>query len=329
MSAPESATPMDRRTLLRIAGGAAVAAGALPWSGTGAAHADVPTSKRFKLDGTGGQLLWKRPLHEKTWMLQSFGFDNTHQRGYFAQVKPGSDSGDLWITKTDVAGGELGAMKLRGFGHGVQIGVEPSGSGTYLWTESHATGSGFGSRMARFAFRDGATITPDSPGVQDRTPDLDNLNTNPQPAIDPVHDRLLVRFKNHNAKARIVVFTMDDAREGKLGTKQRLAEWGLPDRGEWGKTNPFQGFAGYGRYVYLLEGRKAGTSYLSCVDLNSGKVVHDRFPTTAGQSLTHREPEGMAIQLAGGRPRLAFGLSSRPDGVRDYRASVFYKDQLI
>ncbi|MFC7648384.1 hypothetical protein ACFQX6_54025 [Streptosporangium lutulentum] len=74
------------------------------------------------------------------------------------------------------------------------------------------------------------------------------------------------------------------------------------------------------------------TSYLTAVDLNDvgQSVAQDRWPTTAGESLHGREPQGMAIWLAGNgvvQPRLAFGFHSNTDGVR--QASVFYKDTFL
>jgi hypothetical protein len=257
--------------------------------------------------------------------MQSFAFDNVNDHIYFVQTKPGTTTGDLWVTKTDLSGTQLGSMALHGFGHGVQIAVEPAGATAYLWSEWRASASGFGTRIGRFEFIDGATLEQRDTRIQDRTPTLTNLVTNPQPAIDPAYDRLLVRFKDANGKARIVAFRMSDARAGLLGHDHRLAEWALPDRGSWGVEQPFQGFTGYGEFVYLLEGKGgATTSYLTSVDLNSGHIMQDRFPTTAGESLPNREPEGMAIrESASTGPLLAFGFSS--GAAPNFRATVYYK----
>jgi hypothetical protein len=320
---------LSRRRLLRAGGGVAAAAvlGALPLARAGAANADVDPSPRFKLDGAGDYVFLEQPLHNTSWGMQSFAFDNVNRHVYFVQTKPGSVTGDLWVTRTDLYGTELGSMALWGFGHGVQIAVEPYEGEVYLWTEWQSSDRGFGSRIGRFKFADGATLTRTDSRVEDRTPTLANLVTNPQPAIDPYYDRLLVRFRDASGKARVVVFEMSDARAGRLGHDQRKAEWALPDRGTWGDAHPFQGFTGYGQFVYLLEGEGGvSTSYLTSIDLNSGARMHDRFGTTAGASLPHREPEGMAILLDGG-PRLAFGFSS--GSAPDYRASIFYKSQFV
>ena len=174
---------LSRRALLLGAAGA----GALAVPGT--AHAAVPPSKRFDLTTPSPTLLWRRPLRSGTWIMQSFAWDDTRQEIYFVQVEAGSKSGDLVVTRTTATGRHLGWMALRGFGHGVAIGVEPYKGAVYLWTESKADPkSGFGTRIARFKFVNGKTIKPTSAGVLDRTPKLPNLKKNPQPAIDP-HER--------------------------------------------------------------------------------------------------------------------------------------------
>lgn len=165
-------------------------------------------------------------------------FDNLNGHVYFVTTKPGSTTGDLWVTKTDLSGTQLGSMALHGFGHGVQIAVEPSGGTVYLWTEWRASASGFGTRIGRFEFVNGSTLEQTDSRIQDRTPTLTNLVTNPQPAI--------------------------------------------------------------------------------------GHVMQDRFPTTAGESLPNREPEGMAIlESASTGPLLAFGFSS--GSAPNFAATVFYK----
>lgn len=292
-----------------------------------ATPAALPPSSRFDFDDPSDALIWRKRLRNTTWHMQAYGFDNVAGAIYFVQTQPGSTNGDLWVTRTDLTGVRNASMLLRGFGHGVQIAVEPQADGgVYLWTESHVGGNGYGTRIGRFKFDNGGTIT--SGQAQDRTPKLGNLGpgANPQPAIDPYTDRLLVRFRDPNGRRRMVVFAMRDARAGRLSSAQRLAECALPDRGSWGKSHPFQGFTGFGQYAYLLEGEAGSSiSYLTCVDLNSGKVVEDRFETQAGKSLPTREPEGMAIQLLPGEARLTLGLSSRSDGV--YQSSVFYKNK--
>jgi receptor-binding protein len=322
---------LSRRGLFTAAGVAALGSTGLLLDAS-PANAAVPDSPRFNLSGTGGNPVSKRALHAN-WVMQSFAYDNVGQHIYFAQVNSqNSDSanvGDLWVTKTDTAGNELGSMALHNFGHGVSIAVEPYNGSVYLWTEWMSSSSGFGTRIGRFAFADGAVLEKTSSAIQDRTPYIGDTMINPQPAIDPWTGRLLVRYKTGADLPRIVAFDLADARAGRLAADHRLAERALPSRGSWGADNPFQGFTAYGRYAYLLEGRAGGPSYITVVDLNgSGQsTVVDRWQTTAGQSLPGREPQGMAVWMHSTGPRLAFGFHSNTGGVR--QASVFYKNQLV
>lgn len=314
-----------RRTVLL--GGIAAATGAIPLIGATAARATVADSKQFVLDGAGGNPIWKKSLHAN-WVLQSFAYDNTNGHIYFAQNNPDSTNGDIWITQTNLAGDQTGAMALHGFGHGVAIAAEPYNGAVYLWTEWKASSSGFGTRIGRFPFANSATLEADDGSIQDRTPSIGDTMINPQPAIDPVTGRLLVRYKVDTDMPRIVAFNLSDARAGRLTSGYRLTERALPSRGSWGDANPFQGFTAYGSYAYLLEGPVSSTSYITTIDLNDTgqSTVVDRFATTAGQSLPGREPQGMAIWVTSSGPRLAFGFHSNTDGVR--QASVFYKSDL-
>ncbi|MEU4232222.1 hypothetical protein AB0F17_48685 [Nonomuraea sp. NPDC026600] len=326
----------SRRRLFRAA--AFAAAGSIPFLGAGAAYAVVPDSPRFKLAGMGDDPIIGKQLRAN-WVMQSFAYDHVGQHVYFAQHNTEDSDpdhvGDLWITKTDTAGNQLGSMALHGFGHGVQIGVEPFGGSVYLWTEWQASGGGFGTKVGRFAFVNGAVLERDDGSIEDRTIALDNLHPvspNPQPAIDPQYNRLAVRFRDADSTMRIVLYDLADARAGRLTTGYRKVERALPVRTKaWAAANPFQGFTVFGRYAYLLEGGVSDTSYITVIDLNASgqSVVQDRWPTQAGKSLPGREPQGMAVWLApvsgGVQPRLCFGFHSNTGGVR--QANVFYKSE--
>ena len=101
-------------------------------------------------------------------VMQSFAWDGTHRVWVFAQLTWGrpASSGDLTLTRVSASGARLGWMHLRGFGHGLSIGIDGSGG---IWTETHATAEpargwalagSYGSQIARFAWRNGATLTP-------------------------------------------------------------------------------------------------------------------------------------------------------------------------
>ncbi|MDQ1028475.1 hypothetical protein QF035_006057 [Streptomyces umbrinus] len=323
----ESNSRINRRTLLKAGGAAAVGLGATVLGAT-PASASVPVSMRFVLGGTGGNPIWKRSLHAN-WVLQSFGYDSVNEQIYFLQHNSTNTNaeyyGDIWVTRTDLAGNETGSMALHGFGHGVSVAVEPYNGKVYLWTETLGAGTTnenfYGTRMGRFEFINGAVFEANDSRIQDRTPTISDVVRNPQPVIDPSTNRLLVRYSN-GTQRRIVAFNLSDARAGRLADANRLVERALPD-----PVATHQGFAAYGSFAYLLEGGTNSASYLRTIDLNDvGSSVVETFETTAGQSLPTREPEGMGIWLAP-EPRLCFGFESNTGGVR--QASVFYKDQLV
>jgi hypothetical protein len=330
---------VTRRRALQGGGGAAavLAFQAVPGIGTENAYAALRRSRRFHLTA-GSQAVLKEKALMGGRVLQSFAFDNVNRHIYAIQLRSGSprESGDLCITKLDLSGRRLGHMYLRGFGHGEQIGLEPAGTGAapYLWTEYRAR-NGWGTRLARFRFANGATITSGSARISDRTPPLTGLS-DPRPALDPWNNRLVVRFRR-GGRLRAVVYDLDDAVRGRLSSRYRLTEVGLPNPSA--STQPAQGFALFGQYMYLFHGTAygvgdsrapTGNAHLTCVDLNTGRVVERRL-TKAFAGLSYREPEGMAIQLVSpGSPaaqaRLCFGFASGAAGAR--KASIAYKNVL-
>ncbi|NUO58928.1 MAG: Tat pathway signal sequence domain protein [Hamadaea sp.] len=341
--------PLNRRTLFQAAGLGALAA-ALPVTATSAGAADVAAAPRFDLAAPGQPLFRTKPLHNKT-VLQSIAFDNVNRHVYTVQLMAGGQqlageaapvsgakrdlAGDLCLTRLDLDGNELGHMFLTGFGHGVQIGAEPVGSSAFLWTETDAIADdglhGWGSRLARFRFDDGAIVTPDSPGVRRVTPIPGADRTTC--GIDPVLNRLVMRHRIAGT-FRYALYDLDDVRRNQFTPIFEVDQPAL--------TYSFQGYASSGDYLYLLEGSSYGSSgstapigntYLTCVEWASGAVVARQL-VTDGADLAFREPEGMAIQVPDlGDPagiRLAFGFASTTSPTDTAKlASVYYKDVLI
>ncbi|WP_240103836.1 Tat pathway signal sequence domain protein [Streptomyces sp. MUM 16J] len=361
---------LNRRQILRMAGAAGVAA--VPAVAVGVAQGvtrarrasttapgSVTASKRFDLTAPSTMLLREVWLGG-TRVLQSFAFDNT--RGHLFTVQlvdgglelpgetqtfSGSDrtaDGDLCVTRLDLSGEILGTMYLRGFGHGVQIGVESTGSGSYLWTESHsvrtleADGSytGWGDRLARFEFANGTVLTPDSPAVAQHTLEAGVDRTTC--AIDPVTNRIAVRCRVSGAYR----YRLYDLADFTSGGRTALADVAQPADLQPGYSDTFQGFASYGSSLYLLAGTAYGTdgsvspngnTYVTCVDWNTGSVTEQEL-TKAGYSLPYREPEGMAIQIPDPASpqavRLCMGFASTAsDTDSRKKASVYYKDALV
>ncbi|MFJ5612058.1 hypothetical protein ACIQCJ_22020 [Streptomyces sp. NPDC093221] len=356
-------TGPSRRGLLR-AGAGLTAAGALGAAGVlaaaGPAAADLPVTPPFSLEGGGDQVFWRKPLHETSWAMQSFAYDNVNGHIYFAQHRPGDNEnesddgdpskahihyGDIWIVRTDLAGNVLGTMALHQFGHGSSMAVEPTGAGSapYLWIEGDnynvAKGAyeDSGYRLTRFRYTEGITLTYGNPSVipiQDRTPTITTYAGLPRPAIDPVNNMLLVRYATQSTSPnpwRLVVFPLADAVAGRLSQDDRKAERALPTNAQLKIPDDaaFQGVTLYGEYAYLLYGRSGGPSYLAAVSMNDAGGGHGEvFHTTAGATIPGREPQGCAIWVADGQPRLAFGFSGKTGTTTDpsFDASLFYKN---
>ncbi|MFI2430350.1 Tat pathway signal sequence domain protein [Streptomyces sp. NPDC018693] len=346
----------SRRQLLRRACGLTAAAltGSLVLTQAGTASAAVPGSKRFDL--TDGSDKWLREiLLSETRILQSFGFDNTNKHLYTAQLVqagrmlPGetrtytgterSTNGDLCITRLDWQGYIIGRMYLRGFGHGVSIGVEPSGNSAYLWTETDSrpdgSNNGFGTKIARFKFANGAVLTPDAYQVTRFDPAPGS--TNNTVAIDPVNNRLVHRYRISGG----FKYSLYDLATFKAGTFIPLATIDQPAV----LTGPvFQGYTSLGQYLYTLDGTaytydtsgnrtSDSNTYLTSVDWNTG-IVYERRWSNAANSLFYREPEGLAIQIpdmanpAAVRLHIGFG-SEESLSQTDKKASFYYKDLLV
>ncbi|MEU7856226.1 teichoic acid biosynthesis protein C [Nonomuraea sp. NPDC049141] len=315
-------TEVTRRTLL-----SAGALGLTALSGA-PANAAARAASRFELTSSPAALMTGKALHDET-VLQSFAFDNVNGHLYTVQVRNGSGSaaaGNLCVTKLSLSGAILGHMYLTGFGHGVQIGVEPSGTSAYLWTETDGVADGtnsWGGKLARFKFVNGQTLTTASTALTKYAPVAGADSTTC--AIDPSTNRLIMRYRL-NGERHFAAFPLSAVKAGGHPTP-------LYDITQPAGLGTFQGYTAYGQYLYLLDGDaystgnpSPGNTYLTSVDLANGKVVQRSF-SQAWKSLTYREPEGMAIQLTAAAPRLCFGFATGAAGAR--QAAIIYKNTLV
>jgi hypothetical protein len=318
---------LTRRGFFRVGGGVlgAAAFGVNSGLDMGRAFASVPPSPRFDLTQPSYDLFRNMPLHEGT-VMQSFTFDNVNRRLFVAQLVSGTTA-DLCINQLSFAGDRLGYMHLRGFGHGVSIGVQPVGSDSYLWTEVDASGE-WGTQLARFKYSAGTTLTNTSSALQKHKPitGVDHTTC----AVDPLNNRLVMRY-NNGSQFRFAVYDLADVANGDYSN--RLADIAQPSG-----LGTFQGYTMYGSYLYLYDGEAYGTTnpappdgdgntYVTSVDVNTGAVVQ-RFLSKAGSTLSYREPEGMAIyQTVAGETRLFLGFASGATGSR--QCNMFYKNALV
>ncbi|MFC4493440.1 teichoic acid biosynthesis protein C [Streptomyces ovatisporus] len=318
---------LSRRGLLRVGGATLLSAGAFGALTARQATAAVPTSKRFDLSRPSYDVFRGVLLHEKHHAMQGMAFDAENRRLFISQVRDGSSGDDLCINRLDESGEVTGRMHIDNAGHGVSIGVEPNGSDSYVWIECDSDSnddSGRGTALARFKFVDGAKPS----GVKKFFTGSKTITC----ATDPVNKRILIRRKESGKfTLRLYDFSSMDIENGTF--TDELAKITQPKLGDGSVT--FQGYTVLGSYLYTLDGDghadPAGiNSYVTSVDLNTGKVV-ERFLTKAGKSLVYREPEGMAItRTSGGEVRLAFGFASRTSvGDIDRYANVFHKNVLV
>lgn len=313
--------PFTRRSLLVGAG-----IGALTTSGlftAAPAFAALPGSGRFHLADQPSVDLFRSKVLQGNRVQQSFAFDSARQAIFVAQLKDGSSdaSGDLTISRLHYDGSLYSYMHVLGAGHGVNIAAETAGDGvTYLWTESDGAGSDSrGTRLCRFLWKGNTTVdTRTLPESQKFDPVAGA--TNLTPAIDPVNNRLAVR--HDKGGMRIAVYDLAKARTGVF---EPLVDRAQPSSGT-GIT--FQGWTVFGQYLYTLEGNSYETTggknntWMHCFDLNTGSKV-ESFLTSAASTLSFREPEGMAIQVVSGKPRLHLGFASGVTG--DRRSNLLYK----
>jgi hypothetical protein len=318
---------LSRRGLLAGAG-AVLVAGAVGAPASANPFTLTPT-RRFVLDGPGGEMFRSKPLADVT-VMQSIAFDSANQRLFTGQLRAGSpsSSGDLTLTQLTLAGDVVGHMYLSGFGHAVSIGAETVGRTTYLWTETDVdTANARGRQIARFRWQDGATLTKDSPGLRSWKPVADGAVFTP--SVDQQHGRIGIRHTLADG-FHINVYSLAAARAGDFS--RVLASFKQPTMTA---GIDFQGWALYGSYVYLWEGEAyAGTfdpalatSKLWAYDINKGEVV-ESVKILDGADLVYREAEGVGVYVDPlGRPRLCFGFASGVTG--DRRANLFYRDTLV
>jgi hypothetical protein len=283
----------------------------------------VPT--RVNLAVPSKSWLSKKATLKEPTVLQSFAFDEHNKHLYVLQITAtGHEAGDLCLNQLDYEGDRLGYMYLKGFGHGVSMGVQNDADGTaWIWTECDARG-GWGRGVTRFRFADRATRTNADVGIL--TPIAGS--TSNQPSVCMTSKRIAVRHRMKGLP-RYRVWDLDAFLAKDYD--QPLADFaqtGLhPD-----PAIAFQGYALHGDHVYQLAGTayddvtnppaKHGNTYVSCLDIHSGKLLQ-RMRTQAGYSLTYREPEGLGVR-GGADPKLYIGLASGQLGAR--RFSIYVKD---
>lgn len=308
---------IGRRAVLFAGGGAAIAAtgGVLAWVSGREDRVPPPTVGMFAVDEAVA-LLPPSPLRTVSGP-QSFAFDAAGDRVYALQVMAdglrlpdeegpvsGRDrkmAGDMCVSVLSLSGSAAGHMYLRGFGHGVSMGVESSGGDVLLWVESDVDErTGYGRAVARVPFRDGAVLDSSSPAVRHHRPLPGSRQLHP--AFDPVDGRVLVSHWIGEAH-HYAVYRTDDFLDGRYKPLHTVADGALRD-GEW-----VQGCVLHGNHIYQLTGKGytdeaganppsgGGDTFVSALDVRTGEVAGRRKVTVAPE-LEYREPEGIAVRAA-------------------------------
>jgi hypothetical protein len=281
-------------------------------------------------------------------VMQSFAFSSDASAIYTIQLVAGgkklpgepaalsarerAERGDLCLTKLDASGAIIGTMYCLGFGHGVQMGVEPGEGGDWLWTETAAVSdgsNGWGSRLARFRFVDGAmldgsTASPGGPGTELAVfapiPGADRTTAN----VDPASGRLVMRYRR-NGFFRYAVYGLEAAARGDFSAP-------LADLAQPACLGTFQGYALFGDSLYLLDGDTkesspgsvpGGDVFITRVKLATPEAFERRH-VSAGLDLGFREPEGMSLCRGQAGTELVFGFASYEAAGRSAKAADFF-----
>lgn len=284
-----------------------------------AARAPLPVTGRFDLRAQPRAVFRGQWLQDRRHVPQSFACDDANGFLYVLQVEGTNAAGtfaehgqrgDLTLTKLTRDGRTIaGHMTLRGFGHGVALGVEPAGADVFLWTEVDSqpndAGFGRGTRIGRFRFQSGTTLGTTSPQLEKF--DLIAGARTCTPSLDLTHGRLALRHVRDGGM-RVALYDLAAVKAGRASPLRDIS-----------LAFPFgtaQGWCTFGSYLYVLAGQAYGPSnpppgnaIVWCLDWNTGAVV-DRQPVSALADLVYREPEGLAVQVRDGTPHLCVGFGA-------------------
>lgn len=252
---------------------------------------------------------------------------------YFTQViapyATHAPAGDLAMTHAAAAGATgadiISTMTLKGFGHGQEFGIQPRDEGgVWVWIEAVAAAGpddnpdGFGTKIARFKWAGGTTITPKSAGVTLFDPHPGTYRNAPMLGLP---DQLIgVRYVTADGGEFADVYDLAAFTAGTYGPLRTIPRpAGVPPGAQGHALMPG------GTAVMLLTGSPTDPA-TNPAPGNTVLTVYDAAGILSQQAvtdlpgMTRREPEGVQIMngllfsgfASGGSGALAANLLVRP-----------------
>ncbi|WP_017238093.1 phage baseplate protein [Streptomyces sp. SS] len=136
------------------------------------------------------------------------------------------EQGNMRLNRIDRRTGKvIDSMQLKGFGHGISMGVEPGDKQTHIWTEVSQVGrsfhysrrkdgsikAAFGKAVTRFLYAKDTVLDADDPVLRKFTPPGSTAGTGP--SIDPVNNRLCVMY-HKGGRRHFTRYDLADAAAG-------------------------------------------------------------------------------------------------------------------
>lgn len=256
------------------------------------------------------------------YVTQSFAIDFDESCIYTTQSITETDPHHILITKMNFTGDILGYMRLHGFGHGSQIGIDKIDGVTKIWCECEGrphtdTGRLYGTKICRFEFVDGAEYTNSTGSVYDIIPNARNI----QVAISEETNRLSVKYITYDNKNGFKVFDLRSV----LNNRPRvLASFLIPNWLE-DSINPNQGHSVYENRIYHYQGGDSQSAEARITVLDFRGNVLDSNIIKDGIRFTNREPEGLYLRCNNGIYELYAGISEGAWPNRKYHIYKYYE----
>ncbi|WP_426366831.1 hypothetical protein [Streptomyces sp. E-08] len=247
------------------------------------------------------------------------------------------EQGNMRLNRIDrLTGKVIDSMQLKGFGHGISMGVEPGDGQTYLWTEvgremaysrrsDGTVKAAFGKAVTRFRYAKDTVLDADDPALRKFTPPGSTSGTGP--SIDPVNNLLCVMY-HKGGKRTFTRYDLAAAAAGSwvpVGTSFVMSDCDgqpttcvdeettpdVPSRYPLEKELTSQGYTVLGDVLYWYQWAPylvdddpntlpadgfPGVAFLTSYDWKTG-TRFDRQVVTSADGLTRREPEGVAVEV--------------------------------